>query len=108
MHYLKALMLSRPYFERVPDQTLIAGGQGEKYNYLVATRGKAYAFVYTCNGRDMSIRMGIIAGNQVKASWYSPRDGSWQVIGVFPNKGVRNFSPPDRNDWVLVLDGQDK
>ena len=108
MHYLKALMLSRPYFERVPDQTLIAGGQGEKYNYLVATRGKAYAFVYTCNGRDMSIRMGVIAGNQVKASWYSPRDGSRQVIGVFPNKGVRNFSPPDRNDWVLVLDGQDK
>lgn len=109
MGYLKGLMLSRPYFERVPDQSLIAGGQGEKYNYLIATRGKQYAFVYTSNGRTMSIRLGAIAGNNVKASWYSPRDGSWKEIGLFPNKGIRTFDPPGEvqngNDWVLVLDG---
>jgi len=56
MVYLKKLMLSRPYFERVPDQSLIAAGQGEKYDRLMATRGKNYAFVYTYNGRDMQIK----------------------------------------------------
>jgi hypothetical protein len=112
MRYLKALMLSRPYFERIPDQSLVAGGQGEKYNYLIATMGKQYAFIYTYNGRTMSIRMGRIAGDSVKASWYNPRDGSWTEAGLYPNRGVRTFDPPGEtangNDWVLVLDGVNK
>jgi len=107
MSYLKKLMLSRPYFERVPDPSLVAE-QGDKYNYLAATRGEKYAFVYTCNGRRMKIILGKIAGENIKASWYSPRDGSWQEIGKFPNKGVQEFTPPgtsaNGNDWVLVLD----
>ena len=108
MHWLKALLLSRPYFERVPDETLIAG-QGERYDYLAATRGRRYAFIYTCNGRTMKINMGKIEGELVKASWYNPRDGSQQDIGLLVNKGVHVFDPPGElvngNDWVLVLDG---
>ena len=30
-------MLSLPYFERVPDQSIIAGENGERYNRLLAT-----------------------------------------------------------------------
>jgi hypothetical protein len=107
MNYLKKLLLSRPYFERVPDPSMVAE-QGDRYNYLAATRGEKYAFIYTCNGRGMKIILGKIAGQKVKASWYSPRDGSWQEIGVYPNKGVAEFTPPGHaaggNDWVLVLD----
>jgi hypothetical protein len=109
MHYLKQLMLSRPYFERVPDQSLLAGAAGEKYNRLLATRGKKYAFIYTCNGRNIPVQLGKIAGASVKAAWYSPRDGKTTAIGTFTNKGTREFNPPgepkDGNDWVLVLDG---
>ncbi|MCU7551900.1 glycoside hydrolase family 140 protein [Chitinophagaceae bacterium LB-8] len=108
MLYLKNLMLSKPYLERVPDQSLIASGQGEKYNHLVATRGKNYAFIYTFNGRNMNIAMGKIKGSKVKASWYNPRNEEQTVIGTFANKGVQSFSPPgeqqDGNDWVLVLE----
>jgi hypothetical protein len=110
MQYLKQLMLSKPYLERVPDQSLIAGDQGEKYNRLLATRGKSYAFIYTYNGRLIKVQMGKIAGAKVKASWFSPRDGSTQQISVVDNKGVQSFDPPgdkqDGNDWVLVLEGQ--
>nr|GFC05114.1 hypothetical protein [Tanacetum cinerariifolium] len=111
MQYLKDLMLSRPgYFERVPDQSLIAGDAGQKYNRLLATRGKNYAFIYTYNGREMKVNLGKIAGAKVKASWYSPRDGKTTAIGTFANKGTREFNPPgeqkDGNDWVLVLDGK--
>jgi hypothetical protein len=109
MIYLKKLMLSKPYFERVPDQSLIAGDQGERYNYVVATRGKQYAFAYTYTGRKFSMNMGKISGAKVKASWYSPRDGKYTAIGTFANKGVQSFDPPgeqkDGNDWVLVLEG---
>lgn len=108
MQYLKQLMLSRPYFERVPDQTLIAGDAGEQYNRLLATRGQRYAFIYTYNGRDIPVALGKLAGSNVKAAWYSPLDGKTTAIGTFPNKGTKTFDPPgtpaDGNDWVLVLD----
>ena len=108
MQYLKKLMLARPYLERVPDQSLIAGQNGQRYDYLVATRGKDYAFIYTSNGRDIPVNMGKISGSRVVASWYSPRDGNWEQIGFFPNQGTQTFNPPGEpqtgNDWVLVLD----
>ena len=107
MVYLKKLMLSRPYFDRVPDQSLIVD-QGEKYNYVAATRGKNYAFIYTYTGRAMKIDPTPLEGRQLQASWYNPRNGSSKEIGLFPNKGVLAFDPPgqaaDGNDWVLVLD----
>ncbi len=108
MQYLKRLVLSRPFFERVPDQSLIAGDNGTRYDTVIATRGKGYLFAYSYTGRPFQIRMGVISGRQVRASWYSPRDGSVQPIGLFPNDGVRTFTPPGvpaaGNDWVLALD----
>lgn len=107
MIYLKKLILSHAYFERVPDQSLIAD-QGQRYDYQAATHGKQYAYIYTFNGRDIKVNMGKITGAKVKASWYSPRDGKLSSVGLFPNKGVISFDPPgevaDGNDWVLVLD----
>lgn len=100
--------MSKPYFDRVPDQSLIAGEQGEKYNYLVATRGNDYAFIYDYTGKPFEVRMGKITGSSVKASWYDPRNGTKKSIGSFSNKGFKKFDPPgeqkDGNDWVLILE----
>ncbi|MGB8491394.1 MAG: glycoside hydrolase family 140 protein, partial [Bacteroidales bacterium] len=108
MQYLKKLMLSRPYLERIPDQSLISGDNGVKYDYLIGTRGNNYAFIYTYTVRNIPVKMGIIPGDKVKATWYKPTDGSTTVIGEFENKGTLEFDPPgepaDGNDWVLVLD----
>ena len=108
LQYLKQLILSRPFTERIPDQSLIAGENGIKYDYLVATRGNNYAFIYTYNGRNIPLNMAVISGDKVKGSWYKPMDGSIIDIGEFENNGMREFDPPgepaDGNDWVLVLD----
>ncbi len=110
MQFLKKLMLSRPYLERIPDQSLIAGDNGLKYNYLAATRGNDYAYIYTYTGRNIPVTMGIISGNKVKASWYKPTDGTTIEIDEFENKGTHVFDPPgeptDGNDWVLILNTQ--
>jgi len=45
MKYLKQLMLSRPYFDRIPAQELIADKQGKTYDYLAATKGNNYASI---------------------------------------------------------------
>lgn len=110
MLYLKDLILSKPYFERVPYQSLLAAGQGARYDYQAATRGKDYAFIYTYNGRDIAVHLGKIGGAKIHASWFNPRNGERTSIGVFENTGTRNFDPPgeveDGNDWVLVLEAE--
>ncbi len=106
--HIKRLMLSRPYFERVPDQSLIAGTNGERYERVMATRGNSYALLYTFTARPFSVRMGKITGSAASAWWFDPRTGKASRIGEFPNRGVRTFTPPgmpgEGNDWVLVLD----
>lgn len=111
MKYIRQLMLKYPYFERIPDQSLIAG-QGEKYDYQTATRGEDYALVYTYNGRNITVNMGKIQGNEVEASWFDPRNGNTEKIGTFPNKGKQEFDPPGKkeagNDWILILTNNKK
>lgn len=108
MIWLKKLVLSKPYLERIPDQSLIGGKQQDKYNFLIGTRGRDYAFIYTYTGKNILVNMGKISGTKVKASWYDPRNGNYDLIGKFDNKAVQEFDPPgipkDGNDWVLVLE----
>ncbi|MEZ5361122.1 MAG: putative collagen-binding domain-containing protein [Bryobacterales bacterium] len=108
MQHLKKLILSRPYFERVPDQSLVAGENGERYDYVIATRGPDYAYLYTYTGREFSARLGVLPGKTLQASWYNPRNGASQPIGKIENAGERAFNPPGEptpgNDWALVLE----
>lgn len=108
MQYVKDLMLSRSYFDRVPDQSLIAGEAGEKYDRIMATRGHNYALFYTYTGRTIPVKMNKLTGKSSRASWYNPRDGKYTEAGTFENKGVHAFDAPgdvkEGNDWVLVLD----
>jgi hypothetical protein len=110
MRYLKQLMLSRSYFDRIPAQDIITGKQGERYDYLAATKGRDYAFIYTCNGITMNIDLGKMNMARIKASWYNPRNGIFTKIGTYKAAGIITFDPPgekaDGNDWVLILDGQ--
>ncbi|WP_246001470.1 glycoside hydrolase family 140 protein [Mucilaginibacter gracilis] len=108
MIFLKKLILSRPYEERVPDQSMIAGQQGLQYDHLLATRGKKFAFIYTYNGREMLINGDKLLGQKLRAAWFNPRTGETINIGVFSKQTSMHFKPPGEkrngNDWVLVLD----
>jgi hypothetical protein len=108
LKYLKKLMLSRPYFERVPAQDILAGNQGARYDYLAATRGKDYAFIYTYTGRDIMLNAEKLSGTQTTASWLNPRDGTYSETKTYKNSELPVFDPPGElangNDWVLLLD----
>jgi len=108
MKHLKDLMLSHSYFDRLPDQTLIAGKNGDQYERVIGTRGEEFAMLYTYTGKNFSVQMGKIDGDEVKASWFDPRTGKTISIGTFENKGIKEFNPPGEpkngNDWVLVLE----
>jgi hypothetical protein len=108
MVHLKDLVLSRSYLDRVPDQSLIAGENGERYDYLIATRGSNYAFIYTYTGRNIPVDMEQFKAEKVKASWFDPRNGETTAVGEFETQGVQEFDAPGEkengNDWVLILD----
>jgi len=101
-------MLSEPYFERIPANDLLAEEQGEKYDYLAVTRGKDYVFVYTWNGRYISLNLQQMPESEYEASWFNPRSGMFTAAGVYKSTEVLNFDPPGKkvpgNDWVLILE----
>lgn len=108
LQYLRALMESRPFLSRVPDQSLIVDNPERGPDHAQATRGDGYAFVYIPSGRPMKVRLGQISGKALKTWWYDPRTGAAKAIATFANAGEKDFSPPGSpsrgNDWVLVLD----
>lgn len=110
MQYLRWLIESRPMLDRVPDQSIITNAFGAN-DRIQATRGKDYIFIYSTEGKPITVNMGKISGNQVTARWYNPKNGDNKLIGKFPNKGQQSFTPASSGygqDWVLILDDTSK
>ena len=103
MQHLKNLMLSFPFFERVPDQSIIAGENGERYERIAATRGTDYLLVYNYTGRPMQIDLRKISGEKKNVWWYSPKTGRLDFLGEFDNQ-VKSFSHDGAygDDQVLI------
>jgi len=81
---------SKSYFDRVPEQSLIADN-GKKYNRVLATRGKQYAMFYSYNGRAFTVAIDKLDFTPQKASWFNPRDGDRTTIKDFNNKPNKNI-----------------
>jgi hypothetical protein len=114
MRFVRRLFEQFPWYELVPDQSILASAPGDGPFRLVAARAGdgRFAIAYSPRGASFHVHMDKLASANVKARWYDPRDGSWRDIGEFANSGVREFNPPahgDQDDWVLVLaDGAPK
>jgi outer membrane protein assembly factor BamB len=113
MGLMRRLFELRPWYKLVPDQSVIAAGEGEGEDLVRAARAEDGSFViaYLPTGKPISIKMDRVAAKTVKAQWYDPRQGSWQKIGAYPGTGTREFTAPSRgarDDWVLVLEDADK
>ena len=106
MKYLKNLMLTFPFFERIPDQSIITGQNGERYDRAIATRGNDYLMVYNYTGRPMEVDFSKISGAKKNAWWYTTKDGKLEYIGEFDN-GVHKFQHDSGycsgNDHILIV-----
>ncbi|WP_322508035.1 glycoside hydrolase family 140 protein [Anaerolinea sp.] len=119
--HLKSLMLSRPYFTRIPDQSLlpeettpppVQETQSDKENSARAAHSRAtraedgsYAMVYIPQpDKKVIVDLSKLAGT-VQAWRYDPRTGKSFEIGVFSHHKIQQFTTPFSGpDWVLVLD----
>lgn len=104
-HHLKDLMLSRPYFSRVPDPVLVDNAIG-----VGATRGDGYLMAYAGHGQTFQLDARHLTGKTLRAWWFNPRDGSAIQGDTYQGGATHTFDPPGSeasgNDWVLVLDDQ--
>jgi hypothetical protein len=115
MQHARHLLESRPYLNRIPDDSIIVtdrvatSNPGTGVRHFCATRDEAgtYAMVYAPVGRAFKVHIEKIKGTKVRAWWFNPRDGGATKIGEFSNIGERKFMSPNPGefiDWVLVLD----
>ncbi|CAN5842915.1 glycoside hydrolase family 140 protein [soil metagenome] len=107
MRHARRLLESRPFLSRIPDQSLIVGGQGEGGDHVQATRSddESYALIYISSRKSIVIDLGKLGGESLNAWWFDPRDGSARKLDTFRREGRREFQPPYGGpDWVLVLD----
>lgn len=112
MQHAKALFLSRPYFTRIPDQSIVVSSHGEGASYISATRDKggSYVFVYLPRGQSVTVNMTKIAGARALGWWFDPRSGgATRIADSFATNGYATFVAPGEGigqDWVLVLDDE--
>lgn len=105
--HARRLLESHPFLSRVPDQSLIVPAYYPETDYVVATRGDGYAFIYFPTGWPAEVIPDKIGAGTISASWYDPRTGESNPIGTFPGSGKQKFTPPSAgrgNDWILILD----
>jgi hypothetical protein len=107
LQYLKALMLSRPYLSRIPDQSMIKSDPGKDYkDMIIATRDQAgtFAMIYLPQSKKIEVDISKLTGMSKNVWWFDPRSGN-AVAGVRIKGKSASLTPPSlKQDWILVID----
>ena len=134
--YLGRLFRSREHWKLVPDlnHTVMTAGYDSRSalsstweRLLVVAHREGYrlgsesavaartadgqtiiAYIPAGNASTVAMAMDRISdpGSLAMCWWFNPRSGASYLIGTFPARETRRFTPPDRNDWVLVIDSR--
>jgi Protein of unknown function (DUF4038)/Putative collagen-binding domain of a collagenase len=103
MKHLRTLMESRPN-ERIPAQSLLR----TRDRSIRAVDG-SYAFVYIISGGAVQIDTAGISGSRINVYWFDPRTGATTRINEINGKpDTLSFSPPSKEDWVLIIDDAER
>jgi len=93
-----ATFVSRVRFERMdPADSLITSGNA----WCLAEKGVAYV-VYAHSGGTVKVDLAAATGTFV-AEWFNPRDGASTAALAATGGGVRSYTAPTADDWVLYL-----
>ena len=79
-------------------------------DYIVATKGENYAFVYIPTGWGANLNLERLGWKESVVWWYNPRTGEAKKLKEIINMGIQEFKPETGgrgNDWVLILDNKE-
>jgi hypothetical protein len=96
IRHARHLIESRPFLTRIPDQALLVGPAGEGADRIQACRNEdgSYAIIYSASGRAVTIDLGRLSGEILRAAWLDPRTGTATIAEVRPRTGTASFTPP--------------
>jgi hypothetical protein len=109
MQHARALLASRPYLERIPDQSLFVSESGTGAHHVQATRDTQgrFALIYLPAGDEVELDLHQLSGERLAAWWFDPRTGVARAVGILSKTERMKFTPPQGGpDWVLVLDDE--
>jgi len=108
MRFLRRLIESRPFFERIPDPGMVDNPSPGGALHITASRDRAgtYAFVYfPTSDQRATVDLGRLQAAKLRVWWYDPRTGFANPAGEIDGRTEREFTSPSHGpDWVLVLD----
>jgi hypothetical protein len=108
VQYLRYLIESRPSLLREPNLSMIVGevsSRATERTCAMRASDGSYAFVYTQQGKPVTVGLETLTGTTINAWWYDPRTGKAQAITPIARARSHKFIPPaGGEDWVLVLD----
>jgi len=105
--HARNLICSRPFLSRVPDQSLVLNTYVPETDFIAATRGDGYIFVYIPTGWEAEVDLSRTGWPALHQWWYNPKNGEVMDEGIVKMSSTMNFNPPGDgrgNDWILVLD----
>jgi hypothetical protein len=108
MQHARRLIESGPYFDRLPDPSLVAPPNTTGTDYVAACRAPdaRYALIYFPSGQPATLRTFLLQGPRLAARWFDPRTGENRElpsVEVAPWKTTTFHPPATDQDWVLVL-----
>jgi hypothetical protein len=110
--WMGKLMRSREHWKMVPDveHSVVISGFGSGIATAVTARSSDGQTIisYIPNGNATTLTVDLTKISSAKQSstvwWFNPSTGIATQIGTLSTSGIHTFTPPDSNDWVLVLD----
>ena len=116
MRHLRALVESKPYLTRIPDQALLRQGPQEEWTHIAVTsdrtpgqRNATFIMAYFPHSAEAVFDTSALGKPKLRVAWFDPRTGATHDQGVRDNTGELNISPPSQLhpiDWVLVLSAE--
>jgi hypothetical protein len=76
MNFVRRLVESRPFTERIPDQEMIMR--------VDRAADAGYAFFYSSHGFHFTVDMEKLSDDLIRAAWYDPRSGVSESIASIP------------------------
>jgi hypothetical protein len=106
--YLRRLIESRPFFERIPDPSMIVTKYANHFEHSQATRDAKgrYAMIYVPNaGQKITLNLAKLRDGERVGWWFDPRTGIGQRMDADLSMAqVQLQTPTHGPDWVIVID----
>ena len=113
MRHLRALIESKPYLTRIPDQALLTRGPKEPWQHIAVTsdrtpgaKNATFLMAYFPHHAEAAFDTSVLGAPRLRVAWFDPRTGATHDTGIRPNTGTLSLAPPSHLhpiDWVLVL-----